>query len=323
MLPAYRGSSGFKLHVANLKSLSLTLGPNTTAPLVSLGISVDYQPFVTVNVSEGVNEIDVTGANPSSSVVRFNVEEWQDNRMNLETIELNPDAELLPYVPQPLAFQFIGDSLSAGQFLPMGVDQAWNFMTAETFKAEHRINAQPGAALTDMESYGNVHGVSFQYFRTEDTGYYNTPQHNYTTPWDFLRDQPPPTHFVIHIGANDASWDVPEANFTQTYLAFVERIRTMYPVEPIFVFTPWGWPQPDGPNSYYYPNAYADVVAARHALGDEQVFLVNTTGWVDYSNVYPGNIHPNVEGHQKIAGLFQTWLRDWGLQSVPEWLTPA
>lgn len=84
-----RASSGFKLHVSNLKSLSLTLGPNTTAPLTSLGISVDYQPFVTVNVSEGVNEIDVTGANPTSSVVRFNVEEWQDNRMNLESIQLD------------------------------------------------------------------------------------------------------------------------------------------------------------------------------------------------------------------------------------------
>ena len=89
MLLCSRASSGFKLHVSNLKSLSLTLGPNTTAPLTSLGVSVDYQPFVTVNVSEGANEIDVTGANPSSSLVRFNAEEWQDNRMNLESIQLN------------------------------------------------------------------------------------------------------------------------------------------------------------------------------------------------------------------------------------------
>jgi hypothetical protein len=95
------------------------------------------------------------------------------------------------------------------------VNQAWPFLTGENFKAETRINAQPGATLTDMESYGNVHGVSFQYFRTEDTGYYYTPQHNYTTPWNFQRDQPPPTHFVIHIGANDASWSVPEKNFTK------------------------------------------------------------------------------------------------------------
>ena len=35
-----------------------------------------------------------------------------------------------------------------GQYLPMGVDQAWPFLVSETLKAEHRINAQPGAALT-------------------------------------------------------------------------------------------------------------------------------------------------------------------------------
>ncbi len=77
---------------------------------------------------------------------------------------------MLPYIPSKLAFQFIGDSLSAvsiiedlrfvlesksgvvpgsqGQYLPEGVDQAWPFLTGEYFKAEHRINAKPGAALS-------------------------------------------------------------------------------------------------------------------------------------------------------------------------------
>jgi hypothetical protein len=52
-----------------------------------------------------------------------------------------------------------------GQFLPLGVDQAWPFLVGEAFKAEHTIIAQPGAALTDIESYGNQHGLSFQFFR--------------------------------------------------------------------------------------------------------------------------------------------------------------
>ena len=30
----------------------------------------------------------------------------------------------------------------------MGVDQAWPFILGERYGAEHRINAQPGAALT-------------------------------------------------------------------------------------------------------------------------------------------------------------------------------
>ncbi|EEB87926.1 hypothetical protein MPER_14512, partial [Moniliophthora perniciosa FA553] len=35
---------------------------------------------------------------------------------------------------------------------------------------------------------------------TEDTGYFWTADHNYTTPWSFDRDVPAPTHVFIHIG---------------------------------------------------------------------------------------------------------------------------
>lgn len=86
-----RAGSGFKLYVQNLKSLGLSLGEHTTIPLVSLGVSIDYQPFVTVNVSAGLNNIPITsegnGKNPR--VVRINAEGWQNNRMNLESIVLN------------------------------------------------------------------------------------------------------------------------------------------------------------------------------------------------------------------------------------------
>ena len=35
------------------------------------------------------------------------------------------------------------------------------------------------------------------------------------------------------------------------------------------------------------------------------------------------NQHPNVQGHEKIAGLFEKWLRDWGLRPETEWATPS
>jgi len=317
--------SGFKLHVQNFQSLSLVLGEHTTAPLASIGVSVDYQPFTTVNVSTGTNTvISQPSGGPiihpltSTSVIRINAEGWQNNRVNLEQIVLNPGARLMSYTPSKLAFQFIGDSLSAGQYLPQGVDQAWPFLVGENFKAEHTVTAQPGATLTDIVSYGNQHGVSFEFFRTEDDGYYYTTDHNYTTPWDFSRDTPP-SHVVIHIGANDASQNVTEPAFVQTYLNFVARLRTLYPSQPIFVFTPWGWPGADGTVSYYYDGAYQQIVDSRHSLGDKNVFLVNTTGWVTYEDVFPDNQHPNVAGHVKIAGLFQAWLENWGLKPQALW----
>lgn len=330
--------SGFKLHVQDLASIAFNLGPHTTSPLVSIGVSVDYEPFYTVNVTQGSNVIPLHGSGGSTvaittltgsweseseaapktmtnkSVVRINVEGWQDNRINLEKIVLNRGAKLLPYVPSKLAFQFIGDSLSAGQYLPQGVDQAWPFLTGEFFEAEHNINAQPGAALTDIVSYGNEHGVSYQYFKTEDTGYFDTTDHNYTTPWNFLRDRPAPSHVVVHIGANDASQNVTADAFVQTFLTFLGRLRGLYPATPFFVFTPWGWPSADGSISYYYDGQYERIVSERHRAGDRNTFLVNTTGWVTWDDVFPDNQHPNVPGHQKIAGLFERWLSEWGLE---------
>ncbi|KDR78245.1 hypothetical protein GALMADRAFT_138363 [Galerina marginata CBS 339.88] len=310
--------SGFKLNVKNLKSLSLNLGPHTTTPFAAVGVSVDGSDFVTVNASAGANTIPLPtprGRPSASSIVRINVEGWQNNRINLESITLNSDALLLPYEPAKLSFQFIGDSLSAGQFLPQGVDQAWPFLVGEHFKAEHRINAQPGAALTDILSFGNVHGVSFEFFRTEDTGFFFTTDHNFTTPWDFSREHPKNTHIVIHIGANDASQGIPNDQFVQVYSDFIAKLRVLNPKQPIFIFTPWGWPNADGSIGTYYDGQYQRIVDARKALGDKNIFLVDTTGWVTFADVFPENQHPNVPGHVVISNKFIAFLAQWGLST--------
>ncbi|KAJ7677578.1 hypothetical protein B0H14DRAFT_3064722 [Mycena olivaceomarginata] len=276
--------SGFKINVQDLTSLTLNLGPNTTAPFVALGVSVDYAPFVSINASAGANVIPIPPAKGKrTTVVRINAEMYFSSQMHLESIDLNAGAKLVPYRPSKLVFEFIGDSLSTGYLTPEGILQAWDFLIGETFKAEE----------TDIPSFGNVHGMSFQFFRTEDTSYFYDPLHNFTTPWEFRRDVPERTHVVVHIGANDASQNVDQALFV-----------SLYPHQPFFLFTPWGWPNPDGPNAFYYPGAYEAVLAARQSLGDTNMFLVNTTG---------GSLHPSVAGHTKIAGLFQTWLEDWGL----------
>ena len=88
-----RAGSGFKLRVRNLKSLSLILGEHTTSPLVSIGVSVDYQEFVTANVTAGLNNIPVSSflndKEMDTNVIRINAEGWQNNRVNLESIVLN------------------------------------------------------------------------------------------------------------------------------------------------------------------------------------------------------------------------------------------
>lgn len=97
-----RAGSGFKLHVKNLKSLTLNLGNHTTTPFAAVGVSVNYGEFVTFNVSEGANPISLGASashhgSDSTSVVRVNVEGWQNNRINLKSIVLNSVREHPPF----------------------------------------------------------------------------------------------------------------------------------------------------------------------------------------------------------------------------------
>ena len=87
MRPAHenlRAGTGLKLHAGNLQSLNLQLGQHTTSPSVSLGVSVNYGPYTTVNVSSGLNTIPLgNNASMSESVVRIVTEGWQNNRIEL------------------------------------------------------------------------------------------------------------------------------------------------------------------------------------------------------------------------------------------------
>ncbi|KAK0189453.1 hypothetical protein F5146DRAFT_1001704 [Armillaria mellea] len=130
------GGTGFKLHVQNLTTLSLNLDTYTSS-LASIGVSIDYQNFTSIDVFLGSNDIPLGNPSPSGSIVRINAWGWQNNQIILQSLVLNLDAILLPYQPTNVNFLFVGDSLSA----------VWPFIVGERFKAEHTIIAQPGIAL--------------------------------------------------------------------------------------------------------------------------------------------------------------------------------
>ncbi|EJU01759.1 hypothetical protein DACRYDRAFT_116218 [Dacryopinax primogenitus] len=114
------------------------------------------------------------------------------------------------------------------------------------------------------------------------------------------------------------TYNISEPSFLSTYETFVTELRVFYPTQPFFIFTPWGWPAADGTVSYYYtsPSPYAQLVQNRNDMGDYNIFLVNTTGWVSWADVFPTNQHPTEEGHVKVAAQFTTWLTEWGLSPL-------
>ena len=87
LLPKCRAGAGFKLHIRNLRSFSLNLGPNTSKPFVDLAVSVNYSAFVPIRASAGSNVVPL-GDDSETSVVRINVQR-ENNRIQLESIILN------------------------------------------------------------------------------------------------------------------------------------------------------------------------------------------------------------------------------------------
>ena len=86
------------MNVENLTSLALNLGPHTTTPNAAIGVSFDDSEFSTVNVTAGLNAIPIPSnegqslssrSSKNETLVRINVEGWQNNRINLLNITLN------------------------------------------------------------------------------------------------------------------------------------------------------------------------------------------------------------------------------------------
>jgi hypothetical protein len=146
----------------------------------------------------------------------------------------------------------------------------------------------------DMESYGNAHGLSFQFFRVSivhlslfehmahdpcrqkipaisgnpitiiqphGTSRKNIPEHtSLSTSRRFLSS--PSSSFLIwsSYSTNDASHNVSSDSVTSTYVKFLTDVRATYPTQPIFVMVPFGWPQPDGTVSAVFRGVVDGIV---------------------------------------------------------------
>ncbi|KAK7049863.1 hypothetical protein VNI00_005293 [Paramarasmius palmivorus] len=319
---AWWNGTGFKLHFKNLKKLILNLG-SLTFPNAAIAVSVNYQEFQIINTIPGSQTITLGSDVLESAIVRINIRDPSPfNKIQLDNLEINHDASVLRYRPSELVFQFIGDSLSSGYNgadVFKGINQAWPFLLSEHFKAEHNITSQPGAMLTDRPHADQPHGISVEFFHTEDAGYIYTPGHQFTTDWDFSKDVPTASHIFIHLGANDFYNLVTPEEFYQNYLQFLARLRTIYHDQPIFVVAPWGFPTV---LHIVYQGVYQRVVDERRRLGDGQIFLVDATKWTTIMDYTPDG-HQNAQGHKTVASKFTEYLESWGLRPRDEWATPV
>jgi hypothetical protein len=114
----------------------------------------------------------------------------------------------------------------------------------------------------------------------------------------------------------------------QTYITFLHELRALYPTQPIFIMSPWGYPEPQGVQPYFN----AEDAAVLAGVHDQNVHLINGTGWIEYGDTFPecvalraatrvsadklhSELHPTPNGHSKIAYHTIDYLLNFGLQA--------
>ena len=196
--------------------------------------------------------------------------------------------------------EFIGDSITAGCCtLSNYVLNNYAWLTGEALNADHTQIAFSGICLQDAVScYSeNRIGMSVQFFKLQTVHYTNSPA------WDFNRYQP--NQVVINLGTNDSTVGVSDSTFQSTYTTFLQNIRAKYPNAEIYVLRTFG--------GYKVAPTQA-AVNARISAGDSKVHYVDTSGWVTTGDFDSDNLHPNANGHIKIANRLQSVL---GTAPVP------
>ena len=97
---------------------------------------------------------------------------------------------------------------------------------------------------------------------------------------------------MINLGTNDVGHKVTKEQFHASYVTLMRRAREKYPTAAIFALGTF--------RKRYLPETQAAVKMLNDG-GDRNVHFVDTVGWIDEATDTSDNVHPNDQGHRKIA----------------------
>jgi lysophospholipase L1-like esterase len=195
-------------------------------------------------------------------------------------IELDTGARTFaPPVPSKI-IEFVGDSITVGQLSSKQALTAYGWLTGEKLKAGHTQIAVGGACL---------HPAADGCLSMRE-GFLRTGLALTAPAWDFGRYRADAV--VINLGTNDVGHSVTKDQFRASYVTLLQRAREKYPTAAIFALGTF--------RKRYVPETQAAVKTLADG-GDRNVFFVDTTGWIDEATDTVDNVHPNDQGHRKIA----------------------
>jgi lysophospholipase L1-like esterase len=193
---------------------------------------------------------------------------------------LDSGARTFTPTTSPKTIEFVGDSITVGQLSSQQALTAYGWLVGERLKVEHTQIAQGGACL--VATADGCVGLSVQFLKTGAEP--SSPD------WNFARYQA--NAVVINLGTNDSGHGVHTPEFQSTYVTLLERVRQKYPNAAIFAMETF---------RKRFVTQTQNAVTLRNNAGDRNVFFINTEGWINESTDTVDNVHPNDQGHRKIA----------------------
>ena len=187
--------------------------------------------------------------------------------------------------------EFVGDSITSGVLTTDNAVTDYAWLVGERLGANHTQISYPGISLVNptWASPNVPTGMESLYFQQKQANYCSDVPCTGNPAWDFANYTAKAV--VINLGSNDANRSVPGATFQTRYTTFLQNIRAKYPNADIFALRTF--------NGFYQTETQA-AVNARVSAGDTKVRYIDTTGWIDSSDL-PDTLHPNDGGHVKIT----------------------
>ena len=181
-----------------------------------------------------------------------------------------------PTVPSKV-IEFVGDSITVGQQSSKQALTAYGWLVGERLGAGHTQIAVGGACL--VSAADGCIGMSDRFLRTGLQAD--------AANWDFSRYRADAV--VINLGTNDVGHSVTGPQFQSAYVTLIQRARQKYPTATILALQTL--------RKRFIPETQAAV----RIVNDPKVRFVDTTGWIVEATDTTDNVHPNDQGHRKIA----------------------
>jgi lysophospholipase L1-like esterase len=289
--------SGRSLHV-HLKDtgsnvLQVTLDGSPTSVLATNPTREDYE--VVTGLADGTHDLLLT--------------KRSEARMGeLQFLGFDPESALAsPAAGPSRRVELIGDSITAGYGNEgPGVQCNGSMLTLENETLAY------GALASRMVSADHV-TIAWSGKTIEEMAelYDRTLPSRPTSRWDFTKWTPDAV--VINLGTNDFNHGDPGPNaFVRPYLAFVQRVRTLYPRAQILcTLGPMLTDSyPPGAHALTRARAYLTrIVSELRAAGDTKITFLEFASQ-DFANGLGCDYHPSLKTHRLMADQLALSLRE-------------